>query len=119
MFARTTISCYVRQHRNSRSPRYSLTKSPACNSQRGKLGLFRSSEDSYSLYTAEVAEIDYRHRDDNYFLGSTNTRAETAEFFNVPPRTKGPSGVKRIPRVSARTSKVSSLIVSQRFPCSW
>lgn len=51
-----------------------------------------------------------------YFLGSTNTRAETAELLSVPPNTKGPTGVNTIPRVSARTSKVSLVIVSQRLP---
>src|ERR1700752_4957885 len=52
-----------------------------------------------------------------FLLGKTNTRAETAEFFNVPPSTSGPSGVNKIPRESARTSYVSSVTISQRFPC--
>src|SRR4051794_200396 len=52
-----------------------------------------------------------------YFLGRANTRADTAEFFNVPPITNGPRGVKTIPRESARTSYVSSVIVSHRLPC--
>lgn len=39
-----------------------------------------------------------------YFLGSASTLADTAEFFKVPPRISGPSGVNTIPLSSARTS---------------
>src|SRR5580698_1725809 len=52
-----------------------------------------------------------------YFFGTASTRAETAPFFSIPPRINGPSGVDRIPWLSARTSKVSSAIVSHRLPC--
>jgi len=53
----------------------------------------------------------------SYFFGRTNTRAEIAEFFSVPPSISGPSGVKRTPLESDRTSNVSSAIISHRLPC--
>lgn len=39
-----------------------------------------------------------------YFFSKVNTRAETAEFFSVPPTMSGPSGVNAMPCESARTS---------------
>src|SRR5580658_538046 len=54
----------------------------------------------------------------SHFLGRISTREEIAPFFSMPPTIIGPSAVFRIPPLSARASNVSSLIVSQRAPCS-
>jgi len=53
----------------------------------------------------------------HYFLGTTTTLAVAAVFFTRPPTISIPMGVDTIPRLSLRTSYVSSAIVSHRLAC--
>src|ERR1700727_2734923 len=53
----------------------------------------------------------------HYFFGSNIAREVTVWFCTMPPRTIGPGGVDKVPRLSMRASAVSSSTVSHRFPC--
>ena len=79
--------------------------SPDCSTGKDNQGTRRQSTD----VLRKLSEMNGEHSTCSelpkcYLLGTVRTRAETAEFFSVPPRTSGPSGVNTIPRVSARTS---------------
>jgi len=87
------VSEYATQVERLRSPRY-------IQAQVNDLA-FPNGKQFQNRTVVNHSKSDSSH---HYFLGKANTRAEIAEFFNVPPTIKGPKGVNTIPWVSARTS---------------
>jgi len=65
---------------------------------------FSGREPGFSQLRARGSQLAAQGSGLTYRFGTISTRADTAEFFSVPPRISAPIGVNTIPRLSARTS---------------